>query len=73
MQSVRTASGDEALIARVAAGSGKIGYGFSLSLDATEARHMAERHAGLRQDGIAAASLPAEISAAIASIRWLPA
>lgn len=64
VHSTRLASGEEALIARVKTSDGRIGYGFSLSLDATEARHMAERFPD---------QLPAEISAAIASIRWLPA
>jgi hypothetical protein len=64
VHSARLASGDEVLIARVKAADGRIGYGFSLSLDATEARHMAERFP---------AELPAEIRTAIDSIRWLPA
>lgn len=33
---------------RVLAGDGRTGYGFSLDLDATAARHMAEWHAGAR-------------------------
>jgi hypothetical protein len=45
---MRTASGDEVLIARVVAEDGKVGYGFSFRLEATEARHMAEWHAGIR-------------------------
>ena len=48
VHSIRGASGDEILIARVLAPDGKIGYGFSFRLDATEARHMAEWHAGVR-------------------------
>lgn len=50
MQSLRLRSGDEALVARVLAKDGTTGFGFSLRLDATEARHMAEWHAGLRGD-----------------------
>jgi hypothetical protein len=46
----RLASGKEALVARVVAPDGKVGFGFSLSLDATEARHMAEWSAGLRKE-----------------------
>ena len=48
VQSLRLASGDEALVARVLARDGRAGYGFSLRLDAAEARHMAEWHAGVR-------------------------
>jgi hypothetical protein len=50
VHSIRIASGEEILIARVIAGTGKIGHGFSFRLDATEARHMAEWEAGLRQE-----------------------
>jgi hypothetical protein len=63
-QSIRLASGEEALITRVVAG-GRIGYGYSLTLDATASRHMAERFSD--------EALPAEIEAAIRSARWLPA
>jgi len=45
---MRLASGHEALVARVLTKEGKAGFGFSLRLDATEARHMAEWHAGAR-------------------------
>src|SRR4051812_7447137 len=48
VHSMRTASGREVLVARVVAASGRTGYGFSFGLEATEARHMAEWHAGLR-------------------------
>jgi hypothetical protein len=44
---MRIASGEEILIARVVAGDGRVGFGFSFRLDATEARHMAEWQAGL--------------------------
>lgn len=50
VQSMRLASGQEALVARVLAKDGKTGFGFSLRLDATEARHMAEWHAGARRE-----------------------
>lgn len=45
---MRVAGGEEVLVARVLAEDGRIGYGFSFRLDATEARHMAEYHAGVR-------------------------
>jgi hypothetical protein len=50
VQSVRLASGSEALVARVVAQDGRVGYGFSLDLDATAARHMAEWDAGIREE-----------------------
>jgi hypothetical protein len=48
VQSLRHASGHEALIARVLTADGRAAFGFSLRLDATEARQMAEWHAGER-------------------------
>lgn len=50
VQSMRLQSGQEALVARVLTKDGKTGYGFSLRLDAGEARHMAEWHAGVRSE-----------------------
>ncbi len=47
---MRLASGEEMLVARVATAQGKVGYGFSFRLDATEARHMAEWEAGGRAE-----------------------
>ena len=47
---MRLASGHEVLVARVVTSAGKTGYGFSLRLDAAEARHMAEWHAGARAE-----------------------
>lgn len=47
---MRLATGQEALVARVLTNDGKIGFGFSFRLDAAEARHMAEWHAGARED-----------------------
>jgi hypothetical protein len=47
---MRLASGQEALVARALTQEGKTGFGFSFRLDATEARHMAEWHAGARAD-----------------------
>jgi hypothetical protein len=66
------ASGEEVLLARVVVQGGMVGYGFSLGLDATQARHMAERNAGVRQDGTVTVPIPQEIEAACASIQWLP-
>jgi hypothetical protein len=50
VQSLRLATGEEALVARVLTKEGKVGYGFSFRLDATEARHMAEWAAGERAE-----------------------
>jgi hypothetical protein len=50
VHSLRLATGEEALIARVVAPDGREGFGFSLRLDATEARHMAEWAAGVRAE-----------------------
>jgi hypothetical protein len=50
VQSLRTATGEEALVARVVSQEGKVGFGFSFRLDATEARHMAEWAAGVRAE-----------------------
>jgi hypothetical protein len=47
---MRLATGEEALIARVLTTEGKVGYGLSFRLDATEAWHMAERAAGVRSE-----------------------
>jgi hypothetical protein len=47
---MRLAAGQEALVARVLTKDSKAGFGFSFRLDAAEARHMAEWHAGVRAD-----------------------
>ena len=47
---MRLASGEEALVARVLTKNGKAGFGFSLRLDATEARLMAMCDAGLSDE-----------------------
>src|SRR2546423_14374240 len=47
-QSMRLASGHEALVTRVLAEDGRVGLGFNFQLDATEARHMAMYNLGLR-------------------------
>ncbi len=62
--SIRLASGEEALVTRVVGTDGQIGYGYSLTMDPTASRHMAQRFSG--------DPLPEEIRAAIDSIRWLP-
>ena len=46
-QSMRLASGHEALVVRALADDGRTGFGFSLELDATQARHMALYELGL--------------------------
>jgi len=50
VQSLRIATGEEVLVARVESKEGKVGFGFSFRLDATEARHMAEWAAGVRAE-----------------------
>src|SRR3954463_14024017 len=49
VHSMRIGSGEEVLIARVLAENGAGGFGFTFRLDATEARHMAEWAAGVRE------------------------
>src|SRR5437879_6469804 len=46
VHSMRVASGEEVLVARALTTDGKVGFGFTFRLDAAEARHMAEWHAG---------------------------
>jgi len=48
--SLRLVTGQEALVTRAVSESGKVGFGFSFRLDATEARHMAEWEAGVRAE-----------------------
>ena len=50
VRSMRTASGEEVLVARARTTDGKVGFGFSFRLDAAEARHMAEWHAGVHKE-----------------------
>ena len=50
VHSMRLQTGQEALVARVLTKEGKVGYGFSFQLDAADARHMAEWHAGVRSE-----------------------
>ncbi len=87
VHSIRVATGEEALVARVLAENGRPGYGFSFRLDATEARHMAEYHAGVRADRppyesqldhawersfLSEEEIEWHAEAAFSKIRWLP-
>ena len=84
---MRVAGGEEVLVARVLAEDGRIGYGFSFRLEATEARHMAEYHAGVRagrppyerqldhaweRSFLSEEEIEWRAEAAFAKIRWLP-
>jgi len=84
---MRIASGEEVLVARVLAENGKVGYGFSFRLESTEARHMAEWHAGVRRQRpgyqpvlghpwekslLGGEEIDWEIEPAFTAIRWLP-
>jgi hypothetical protein len=86
-QSMRLASGDEALVARALADDGRIGFGFSLELDATQARHMALYQLGLGRERpritprmahpwesawIAGERIPWEVEPAFSRLEWLP-
>lgn len=85
--SMRLASGHEALVTRVVREDGGTGFGFSLQLDATEARHMALFHAGLRAERpritpvmghpwetayLSNASIPWESEPGFSRLKWLP-
>lgn len=84
---MRLASGQEALVARVLTEEGKAYFGFSMQLDATQARHMALFHAGLRgerpriapvlghpwETAFASGSeIPWQCEAGFSRLRWLP-
>ena len=84
---MRLASGHEALVARILTSDGRTAFGFSLRLDATEARQMAEWHAGERDERpvvepvighpwesafIADQPVDWSIEPAFAKLRWLP-
>jgi hypothetical protein len=84
---MRLASGQEALVTRVLADEGSAGFGFSFQLDATEARHMALYHAGLRGERpritpvlghpwetawISNSPIPWEFEAGFSRLQWLP-
>jgi hypothetical protein len=87
VHSIRLASGHEALVARALTPNGGAGFGFSMRLDATEARHMAEWDAGLRKERprvepaighpwetswVAGEKPDWKLEPAFAQIRWLP-
>jgi hypothetical protein len=84
---MRLSSGQEALVTRVLAEDGRVGFGFSLQLDATEARHMAMHDAGLRAERPRIAPvlghpwesawasnlpIPWEAEPGFSRLRWLP-
>ena len=66
-RSVRLADGAEALLTRVV-DDGRIGYGFSLQLDATASRHMAEGNVGAV--GKQKRPLPPELEKMAATVQW---
>jgi hypothetical protein len=85
---MRLQTGHEALVARVLTADGKAGYGFSLRLDAAEARHMAEWHAGARaarprlepaldhpweRAFLEGKPIPWDCEATFSRLEWLPA
>jgi len=86
-QSVRLASGHEALVTRVLAEDGRSAFGFSLQLDATEARHMAMYQLGLCTERphitpvmahpwetawVASEPIPWAAEPIFSSLKWLP-
>ena len=88
VHSMRLQSGHEALVARVLTKEGKVGYGFSFRLDAEEARHMAEWHAGVRSERprlepllghpwetsyVSGESIPWDCEPGFGRLSWLPA
>jgi hypothetical protein len=87
VHSMRVASGEEVLVARVLAENGAVGLGFSFRLEGTEARHMAEWAAGVRPERppyspvlhhaweeawMKNEAIPWENEPGFAAIRWLP-
>jgi hypothetical protein len=85
--SMRLTDGREALVTRVLREDGGAGFGFSLQLDATEARHMAEYHARLRAERphitpvmghpwetayLSGAPIPWESEQGFSRLKWLP-
>jgi hypothetical protein len=86
-QSMRLASGHEALVTRVTTDDGRSGFGFSLELDATQSRHMAMYEVGLWPDRprvtpvmahpwetawVSRRPVPWEIEPVFSTLEWLP-
>ena len=86
-QSMRLASGHEALVSRALADDGRTGFGFSLELDATQARHMALYELGLWPERprlttrtahpwesawVAGERVPWELEPGFSRLEWLP-
>jgi len=84
---MRLASGQEALVTRVLKDDGSTAFGFSLQLDATQARHMALYEAGLWPERPqitpaiahpwetaweACEPVPWQIEPAFSRLEWLP-
>jgi len=84
---MRLASGQEALVTRALAGDGRVGFGFSLQLDATESRHMAMHAARLRAERpritpvlghpwetayVSRSEIPWSFEEGFSRLRWLP-
>jgi hypothetical protein len=84
---MRLASGHEALVTRVLAEDGRVGFGFNFQLDATEARHMAMYNVGLWPERphvapvmahpwetawVANQPIPWEIEPGFSRLEWLP-
>jgi hypothetical protein len=85
--SMRLASGQEALVTRVLREDGEAFFGFSMQLDATQARYMALFHAGLRSERpriqpvlghpwetafISRGEIPWQAEEAFSRLQWLP-
>ena len=82
---MRLASGEEALVARVLAKDGRVAFGFSFRLDATEARQMALHELGFNerpklerllghpweQAYLSGEAIPWDREPAFASLAWL--
>ena len=85
--SMRLASGHEVLVTRVLTRDGRSCFGFSMQLDATEARYMALFHAGLRSERprltpvlghpwetawVSGGEIPWELEPGFSRLGWLP-
>lgn len=86
VQSMRLGSGHEVLVARVLTKDGEAGFGFSMRLDAGEARQMAEWYAGVRAERpkiapalghpwetayAAGEAIPWDVEPGFAGLQWL--